>query len=93
MHFEVSEQLLISWTSGTLPGGVMVGGAAISDVLTLGDRGQKVAELQRKLNSHGENLDEDGIFGSDTHAAVIAFQASHGLGVDGMVGPKTWAIL
>ncbi|WGJ16082.1 peptidoglycan-binding protein [Methylocapsa sp. D3K7] len=93
MHFEVSEQLLLSWNPSAVPSGLAVGGAAISDVLTLGDRSQKVAELQRKLKALGENLDADGIFGSDTHAAVLAFQASHGLSVDGMVGPKTWAIL
>ncbi|MCI0736632.1 MAG: peptidoglycan-binding protein [Beijerinckiaceae bacterium] len=93
MHFEVSEQLLTSWNTGMVPAGVNVAGSALSDVLTVGDRGQKVAELQRKLNSHGENLDEDGIFGGDTHAAVIAFQAAIGLVVDGMVGPKTLAKL
>lgn len=32
----------------------------------------------------------DGEFGSNTHAATIAFQKAHGLEQDGEVGPKTW---
>ena len=35
----------------------------------------------------------DGIFGKDTEEAVRAFQRDHGLGADGMVGPKTLAAI
>lgn len=35
-------------------------------------------------------VNADGIFGSDTDKKTRAFQKSHGLGVDGIVGPKTW---
>lgn len=35
----------------------------------------------------------DGSFGASTDAAVRAVQKSHGLAVDGVVGPKTWAVL
>lgn len=38
-------------------------------------------------------LEEDGIFGSKTKAAVVAFQAAAGLETDGICGPKTWAAL
>jgi hypothetical protein len=89
MHFEVSKQLLLSWHSGIIP----KTSNATDDKLILGDRGQQVAELQRKLNAQGEQLDEDGIFGRDTLAAVMAFQASHGLAADGVVGPDTMAKL
>ena len=33
----------------------------------------------------------DGIFGPLTEGATRAFQSSRGLGVDGVVGPRTWA--
>ena len=39
------------------------------------------------------SLDNDGIFGVKTEAAVIAFQKSHNLTPDGIVGAKTWAAL
>ena len=47
-----------------------------------------VRELQRRLG-----LAADGDFGSITLRAVRAFQASHGLVVDGIVGPATRAAL
>lgn len=53
-----------------------------------GCRGEDVKTLQRRLN-----LIADGIFGKLTDEAVREFQKSHGLSVDGIVGPKTWAAL
>jgi peptidoglycan hydrolase-like protein with peptidoglycan-binding domain len=35
----------------------------------------------------------DGIFGSQTEAAVIAIQSRSNLDPDGIVGPETWTIL
>lgn len=59
-----------------------------------GSRGEAVARLQTILNDLGYNAGRvDGIFGPGTEAAVKRFQASNGLLVDGIVGPKTWGVL
>lgn len=58
--------------------------------LQLGDKGPEVAALQERLRERGFNPGEiDGEFGSGTEAAVMAFQRSEGLLVDGVVGHRT----
>jgi hypothetical protein len=47
-----------------------------------------VRTLQQRLR-----IEADGRFGVGTRTAVEIFQRSHGLEVDGVVGPKTWAAL
>lgn len=61
--------------------------------LRRGTKGDLVVQLQRLLSMDGSNLEIDGIFGGGTQSAVRAFQKRHGLVVDGIVGPKTWAEL
>ena len=63
-------------------------------VLEQGDRGATVRELQDGLRAAGfDPGTTDGIFGARTDAAVRAFQGDRGLGVDGVVGPRTWEAL
>lgn len=68
-------------------------------ILRQGARGQDVITLQYLLNVIGEYypgipaLSQDGIFGSGTRQAVIAFQQSKNLAPDGIVGPRTWNAL
>jgi hypothetical protein len=63
-------------------------------LLSRGSTGDPVRRLQRALASVGVDPGPiDGIFGALTDAAVRAFQGSHGLQVDGIVGPDTWGAL
>jgi peptidoglycan hydrolase-like protein with peptidoglycan-binding domain len=55
-----------------------------------GSAGENVRSIQYLLDAHGSDLVVDGVFGPKTNAAVRAFQAEHGLTVDGIVGDQTW---
>lgn len=57
-------------------------------ILRRGDKGEPVKKLQIMLGCK-----PDGIFGNETERAVKAFQQTHGLVVDGIVGDKTWNVL
>ena len=60
-------------------------------VIKRGQSGESVKQLQQDLNAAGANppLDVDGKFGAKTDVAVRGYQKSHGLKVDGQVGPET----
>ena len=64
-------------------------------VLRSGDSGVWVNDLQTALNAiYGRDIATvDGRFGPATQRAVQAFQRSHGLTVDGIVGVATWCQL
>lgn len=65
-------------------------------VLKNGSKGEEVKTLQRILrmrgweDGNGKALEIDGSFGAKTEYAVRAFQKGKGVGVDGIVGEKTW---
>lgn len=59
-------------------------------LLKRGARGNFVRQFQQKLRDRGWNISVDGDFGPKTEAIVRQFQAEKGLGVDGIVGPRTW---
>jgi len=63
--------------------------AAITSTLKLGQRSAQVTELQNDLGV----TPATGYFGTKTLAAVKAFQAAHGLVVDGIFGAKGRAAL
>ena len=59
-----------------------------------GSRGSEVTQIQTKLKRWGYyNGSVDGIYGSQTLAAVKYFQRRNGLTVDGIAGPKTLAAM
>jgi len=45
---------------------------------------------QSQAKSRGAHLSADGVFGPITLGVVKAFQKANNLGVDGLIGPKTW---
>jgi peptidoglycan hydrolase-like protein with peptidoglycan-binding domain len=91
MHFEAGDELIRTWHAEGRFGGAPI--AAPAALLTLGDRGPEVLELQRLLNKLGADVVEDSVFGTGTRAAVMAFQGAHGLVPDGVVGRETLAAL
>ena len=59
-----------------------------------GSRGSEVSTIQEKLKRWGYyNGSVDGIYGTQTVAAVKRFQQKNGLTVDGVAGPKTLAAM
>ena len=70
--------------------------AAVSAVAVLrkGSKGNEVKEVQRRLKQWGYYSGSvDGVFGTGTRAAVIAFQKKNGLTADGVVGKATYKAL
>jgi peptidoglycan hydrolase-like protein with peptidoglycan-binding domain len=62
-------------------------------LLRLGDSGEKVTELQKKLNKFKYNLTVDGKFGTSTAFALKNFQSKVKLYPDGIAGPQTFKFL
>ena len=83
-----SQRVLIATAAACLASLALAGPAAALPVVKPGQRGDKVRVLQRHLNIHA-----DGIYGKGTRKKVKAFQRSHGLKADAIVGPATWRAL
>ena len=67
-----------------------ISGAAMAATLRVGSSGEEVKTLQTKLKRWGYYTGSiDGVFGSGTKKAVIAFQKKNGLTPDGIVGSAT----
>ena len=52
-----------------------------------------VMAAQIMLSQVCYNITQDGIFGPETHAAILHFQDIKGLSCDGIIGPNTWNAL
>lgn len=71
-----------------------IGSASAAPVLSVGSSSGDVWDLQYRLKTldyYTEPL--DGIYGSQTKAAVAKFQKAYGLTADGVTGTKTWNVL
>lgn len=89
--------ILVTRTQGhtvvVLSNGPKSGGVT---VISRGDKGEFVKEIQLALMERGYDIGPDGAdgdFGKNTEQAVKLFQSDNGLKVDGEVGPATWAAL
>ncbi|WP_375102874.1 spore cortex-lytic enzyme [Paenibacillus sp. RS8] len=72
----------------------MIGSASAAPVLTVGSSSGDVWDLQYRLKTldfYTQPL--DGVYGSQTKAAVSKFQKAYGLSADGVTGTKTWNAL
>ncbi len=84
-----------AWTAVSRPAGNLPGYAPyklMADV-GYGAQGDMVVWAQEHLITAGYPIGVSGDFGIHTLVQVDAFQAAHGLTVDGIIGPETWHAL
>ena len=86
------------WTHYAIPVGLYseeeIPVETVRPTLRRGSRGTAVVELQEILNMCGYDCGAvDGIFGTRTFNALVAFQTEAKLDPDGVCGPKTWSAL
>lgn len=80
--------------AATTPPAANTGSTAALPILRPGMEGDAVRQLQQRLRTKGVYSGAiDGIFGSQTEAAVRRIQTDNSLTVDGIVGPATWGVL
>lgn len=79
--------------AGTLPPAVKPWPGKLLKLTKPLTRNADVKWVQQHLNSHGAKLTVDSEYGPKTRDAVMAFQRSHKLEVDGIVGKSTWGAL
>lgn len=66
---------------------------AQNNALAIGNKGETVESVQKRLKKLGYISKATGYFGSDTDSAVRSFQKRNNLSVDGKVGPRTMNVL
>ena len=85
---------LIFVSTGFLGYKIFENNQTITILSKYGSRGSEVRQIQTKLKRWGYyNGNVDGIYGSQTLAAVKYFQRRNGLTVDGIAGPRTLAAM
>ena len=96
-YIYVSVKDLAELTSeGETSDGTLSDGTWGGTVLRVGSTGSAVEQVQFWLNTIAQydssipSVAVDGVYGSGTRAAVLAFQRRYGLTADGVVGQLTW---
>jgi hypothetical protein len=67
--------------------------SALAPTVKYGSESDAVKAAQTQLNVYGHGLAVDGVFGSGTQSATVAFQQANGLQADGVIGAQTWRTL
>ena len=65
--------------------------AIATPTVKMGSKGDNARLLQHNLNQCGATLEEDGIFGKLSTAALVRWQYANKLTADGIYGPKSYA--
>jgi Putative peptidoglycan binding domain len=83
------------WTAMSRPAGTLHGYVPYETLADVNPNssGDLVVWVQEHLVSAGYPIQVSGDYGYHTLLDVEAFQTSHGLSADGIIGPETWAAL
>ncbi|MEZ4358391.1 MAG: peptidoglycan-binding protein [Eubacteriales bacterium] len=94
-NFQSDNGLIADGYIGPTTKELLMSDNAEANVLKLGDRGDTVTKVQKKLNSlsYLSSKNVTGYYGSITESAVKAFQKRNSLSADGKVGAKTMTAL
>lgn len=93
-RFQEANGLIADGYLGPQTRDLLMSNSAQASALKLGDSGDQVRTVQERLKKLGYlKANATGYFGSDTEAAVKAFQKRNKLAQDGKIGPATLAKL
>ncbi len=88
-RFQSDNGLIVDGYVGPATKELLMSSSVSSVAFKVGDSGDQVEKIQKRLKELNYLKSTTGYFGSDTEAAVKAFQKRNGLTQDGKVGPAT----
>lgn len=88
-RFQEKNGLIADGSLGPGTAQLLMSKDAIPNAYTIGDRGDGVTALQKRLAALGYMSKTTGYYGGETETAVKAFQKRNGLKEDGKAGAKT----
>ncbi|HSU80105.1 MAG TPA: peptidoglycan-binding protein, partial [Candidatus Angelobacter sp.] len=94
MNYQRAQHLHVDGIAGPNTLGRLFGSGSTVKTSTSSTSSHSIKSLQARLRSLGFYHDSvDGINGPHTRSAIMAFQRTNGLAVDGVAGSRTWAKL